>query len=69
MVGEDSSGTVTEFSDAKGLGSVTCDDGRVYLFHVVEIADGTRTVEVGQSVRFQLVPRFGTFEAGRLRKV
>jgi len=69
MVGEDLNGIVAEYCDAKGLGSVTCDDGRAYLFHVVEIADGTRTVEVGQSVRFRLVPRFGTFEAGRLRKV
>ena len=62
-------GTVTEFSDTKGLGTVTGDDGVSYLFHVIEIADGTRTIDVGQTVDFRLLPRFGTFQAGRLRKV
>ena len=63
------SGTVTEFSDASGLGTVTADDGASYPFHVIEIADGSRTVEVGQRVRFEPLPKFGQYEAGRLDKV
>ncbi len=62
-------GTVTEFSEAAGLGTVTADDGQRYLFHVVEIADGTRTIDVGQAVGFRLLPRFGTFQAGQIHKV
>lgn len=60
---------MTEFSDAKGLGTVTGDDGRSYLFHVVEIADGTRTVDIGQPVVFHPLPKIGVVEAGRLLKV
>ena len=62
-------GTVTEFSDASGLGTVTVDDGRSFPFHVIEIADGTRTIEVGRRVRFTVMPKLGRYEAGRLDKV
>ena len=62
------SGTVTEFSDDRGLGTVTTGDGRPYLFHVIEIADGSRTIDIGQPVSFQPLPRFGTLEAGSIRK-
>lgn len=62
-------GVVTEFSEARGLGTVTGDDGRIYLFHVVEIADGTRSIRVGQPVSFRPLAKFGTFEAGRIHKV
>lgn len=63
------SGTVTEFSDASGLGTVTGDDGASYPFHVIEIADGSRTIELGQRVRFEPFAKFGRYEAGRLDKV
>jgi cold shock CspA family protein len=62
-------GTVTEFDDAKGLGTVASDDGTAYLFHVVEIADGTRTIDVGTDVSFQPLPKFGRLQAGRLHKL
>ena len=61
-------GTVTEFSEHLGLGTVTGADGRPYRFHVVEIADGTRTIDVGRSVTFRPLAKFGTFEAGDIRK-
>ncbi len=61
-------GTVTEFDEAKGLGTVTGADGRAYLFHCIEIADGTRTIDVGQPVRFQPLPKFGRIQAGRVTK-
>lgn len=62
-------GTVTEFSDERGLGNVTSDDGTVYLFHMIEIADGSRAIEVGRSVTFQPLPRFGVFQAAHIVKV
>ena len=62
-------GTVVEFDEAKGLGTVTADDGIDYLFHVIEIADGTRTIDVGQAVAFQPLPKFGSYQAGRVHKV
>lgn len=63
------SGSVTEFSEARGLGHIVAPDGRVYLFHVIEIADGSRTIEVGEPVTFQPLPRFGHLQAGSIHKV
>ena len=62
-------GTVIEFDDAKGLGTVATDAGARYLFHVIEIADGTRSITIGQPVSFQPLPKFGTLQAGRLHKL
>ena len=62
-------GTVTEFDEAVGLGAVTDVDGTPYLFHIIEIADGTRTVDVGQQVSFQPLPKFGKLQAGRIHKL
>lgn len=62
-------GTVIEFDGAKGLGTVAAADGTPYLFHVIEIADGTRTIDVGQAVSFQPLPKFGSYQAGRLQKL
>lgn len=62
-------GTVTEFDETVGLGTVTGVDGAPYLFHVIEIADGTRTVDVGQQVDFQPLPKFGRLQAGRIHKL
>jgi cold shock CspA family protein len=63
------SGQVTQFDDAKGLGTVTAENGTDYVFHVIEIADGSRTIDVGQAVRFQPLAKFGSFQACKLRKV
>ena len=63
------SGTVTEFDGGKGLGTVTAADGRPYLFHVIEIADGTRDIDVGQAVSFQPLAKFGQYQAGKVRKI
>jgi len=56
-------GTVTAFDDPRGLGTITADDGEVYAFHCTQIADGTRTIEVGTAVRFELLPKLGRYEA------
>ena len=60
-------GTVTAFDEYVGLGEVRSDEGDVYLFHCAEIADGSRTIEVGAPVEFDLMLKLGKFEASRLR--
>jgi cold shock CspA family protein len=62
-------GKVTGFDPGKGLGTVRADNGTDYVFHVIEIADGTRTIDVGQPVRFQPLAKFGQYQACKLRKV
>ena len=62
-------GKVIAFDEHVGLGEVESDDGQVYLFHCVEIADGSRTIEVGAGVEFELMLKLGRFEASRLRPV
>ena len=61
------SGRVTDFDEHVGLGHVADEDGTEYLFHCVEIADGTRTIEVGTAVEFDLLRKFGRDEAGAIR--
>jgi cold shock CspA family protein len=62
------SGTVTAFDEQRGLGTVTA-AGREYAFHTTQIADGTRTVRVGQTVEFRIVPgRRGDWEAAAIEK-
>jgi len=56
-------GTVTAFDDPRGLGAITSEDGQVYPFHCTQIADGTRTIEVGRVVRFDVLPKLGRYEA------
>ena len=57
-------GVVSEFDEAAGLGLVTADDGAVYGFHCTQIADGTRTIEAGTRVCFDVVPwHRGRYEA------
>ena len=62
-------GTVTAFDDPRGLGTITAEDGRPYPFHCTQIADGTRSIEVGQAVRFAVLPKLGRYEATAIEKV
>lgn len=63
-------GSVIGFDEAAGLGTVRADaDGRRYRFHLVEIADGSRTIEVGQTVLFGELSRFGEVQAGSIHKI
>ena len=47
-------GTVLEFDGPSGLGSIAGADGRRWPFHCVSIADGTREIEVGAAVVFDI---------------
>jgi cold shock CspA family protein len=62
------SGAVDSFDEAAGYGVVADgDDGR-WFFHCTAIADGTRTIEVGAPVAFDVVAgRLGRWEATDLR--
>jgi cold shock CspA family protein len=61
-------GTVVEFDDDRGYGTVADDDGDRWWFHCTSIADGSRTIAVGASVRFEVVPgHLGRFEAVAVR--
>ena len=63
-------GVITEFDDPRGLGTVTAEDGTTYPFHCTAITDGTRTIEVGAAVEFDVVPgRMGRWEAAQLSTV
>ena len=61
-------GTVTEFDDDAGIGTVTGDDGVEHFFHCTQIADGTRTIAVGTKVDYDVVAgRLGRWEASAIR--
>ena len=59
-------GVVSEFDDEVGLGTVRTADGAEYRFHCVEIADGTRTIEVGTRVMFTARAKLGIDEAAAI---
>ncbi|MFN8023362.1 MAG: hypothetical protein U0Q03_17680 [Acidimicrobiales bacterium] len=62
-------GSVVQFDREVGLGEVEAADGTVYPFHCIVIADGTRTIEVGAAVAFELLPKLGRWEAAAIRPV
>lgn len=62
-------GTVVEFDEPRGLGTVAA-DGTAYPFHCTAIADGTRTIDVGATVAFEVRPGgLGRWEATALAVV
>lgn len=57
-------GVVAAFDEPRGLGTVRADDGVELPFHCTAIADGTRTIPVGQQVAFDVVAgHLGRWEA------
>jgi cold shock CspA family protein len=62
------SGVVDAFDDAAGYGEVVTSSGERWSFHCTAIADGTRTIEMGAPVTFDLVAgRLGRWEATDVR--
>jgi hypothetical protein len=64
---------VAAFDEPAGIGEIVGDDDRVkgslFPFQCVEIADGSRAIDVGQAVRFHPLPRFGVLQAGGIVKL
>ncbi len=58
-----SQGVVESFDEHRGLGQVRAADGRLFDFHCIGIADGSRTIEVGAPVVFRLLAKLGRYEA------
>jgi cold shock CspA family protein len=58
-------GTVVAFDGAKGFGTVRDEvTGDELFFHCTAITDGSRTIDVGAAVAFEVVPgRNGTWDA------
>lgn len=62
-------GVVLTFDDHKGYGTLRAGDGTEVFFHCTRIADGTRTIDVGAPVTFELVPGLGgRWEAAAVTK-
>lgn len=63
-------GTVATFEDSPGYGTVADDDGNEWFFHCTAIADGTRTIEVGTAVVFDVTAgRLGRWEAANIEEL
>lgn len=60
-------GEVSSFDAQVGLGEVRAADGTVYPFHCIAIADGTRAIEIGAAVTFELLAKMGRYEATDIR--
>jgi cold shock CspA family protein len=60
-------GTVVAFDAHVGLGEVEADDGTGVPFHCIVIADGSRSIEVGARVTFDLLAKLGRWEASSIR--
>ncbi|MFL6205506.1 MAG: hypothetical protein ACJ739_09160 [Acidimicrobiales bacterium] len=59
-------GTVVEFDEPRGLGTIES-DGTTYPFHCTAIVDGTRTIAVGAPVTFAVRPAgMGRWEAAQI---
>ena len=59
-------GTVVEFEIDTGLGVVVTDHDR-YVFHCIEIADGSRDIAIGARVSFERLAKLGRYEAANIR--
>ena len=57
------SGMVVAFDAGAGLGEIERSDGQRFRFHCVELADGTRTIDVATEVTFGLLCKLGRYEA------
>ena len=61
-------GTVTAFDEARGLGTIEAGD-TAYPFHCTALLDGTRTIDVGTDVAFEVRPAgMGRWEATQIAK-
>lgn len=60
-------GVVAEFHEHAGYGVVRSDEGTEHWFHCSRIADGSRTIQPGTRVRFDVVSgHLGRWEAAAI---
>ncbi len=60
-------GIVVAFDEPRGLGTIESEGGS-YPFHCTALADGTRTVDEGTAVTFEVRPAgMGRWEAARIQ--
>ena len=62
-------GSIASFDGVVGLGVIIAADATAVSFHCIEIDDGTRTIEVGVAVEFELLAKLGRYEASHIRPV
>ncbi len=67
---EDVYGLVVAFDERVALGYVESEDGSKYMFHCVSLIDGSRSVDIGQNVIFDVTAGHrGIYEATRIKKI
>jgi cold shock CspA family protein len=60
-------GRVTQFDEARGLGTITAADGTDLPFHCTALLDGTRSVAVDTAVDYEVrAGGLGRWEATRI---
>ena len=67
VTGAPGRGTVASFDREVGLGEIVGEAGERVTFHCIEIADGTRDIEVGTVVQFDRIAKLGRYEAAAIR--
>jgi len=61
-------GVVVAFDEPRGLGTIDA-DGTAYPFHCTALVDGSRTVDVGAAVTFEVrAAGLGRWEATAIEK-
>ena len=62
-------GRVVEFDEHVGTGTVEGEDGARLFFHCVAIADGSRRIDVGAAVTYDVAAgHLGRYEARKLQR-
>jgi cold shock CspA family protein len=63
-------GTVVDFDDHRGSGTLRDGDGRELAFHCTSLADGSRLIDPGTAVVFAVVAgHHGRWEAAEVRRL
>ena len=60
-------GTVSSFDESAGLGVIAGVAGVDHPFPCIEIADGSRSIDAGVEVSFDLLAKLGRWEAANIR--
>ena len=60
-------GVVEAFDAAVGLGVIRTASGEAVPFHCIEIADGSRAIQVGAAVTADRIAKLGRYEAASIR--